>query len=88
MLGYGVTKGSVRIPIAVLSPDFRTAQLGIWCETPTKNNYDYLDYNMRYYNILKDRGWKLYRVFAHEWVNNAEAEKDNLAEVINKYVTK
>ena len=88
VLGYGVTKGSVRIPIAVLSPDFRTAQLGIWCETPTKNNYDYLDYNMRYYNILKDRGWKLYRVFAHEWVNNAEAEKDNLAEVINKYVTK
>ena len=87
VLGYGVTDGSVRIPIAVLSPDYKTAQLGIWCETPTKKNYNYLDYNMRYYDILENRGWKLFRVFAHEWVNNAEAERKNLAEVIKKYIT-
>ena len=82
-----MTDGSVRIPIAVLSPDYKTAQLGIWCETPTKKNYNYLDYNMRYYDILENRGWKLFRVFAHEWVNNAEAERKNLAEVIKKYIT-
>ena len=88
VVGYGVTKGSIRIPVAVLSPDLKRAQLGIWCETATKKNYNYLDYNMRYFNILKERGWNMHAVYAHEWVNNAEAERDNLAEAVKKYVTK
>lgn len=88
VLGYGVTEGSVKIPVAVLSPDLKQAQLGIWCETPTKKDYNYLDYNMRYFDILKERGWEMYPVYAHEWVNNAEAERDNLAAAIKKYVTK
>ena len=88
VVGYGVTKGSIRIPVAVLSPDLKRAQLGIWCETATKKNYNYLDYNMRYFNILKERGWNMHAVYAHEWVNNAEAERDNLDEAVKKYVTK
>ena len=43
---------------------------------------------MRYFDILKERGWEMYPVYAHEWVNNAEAERDNLAAAIKKYVTK
>ena len=84
---YGVTKGSVRIPIAILSPDLTTAEAGIWCERKRRID-EYLDYEMRYYNILKSRGWNLIRVFAHDWVDNGDAEKRNLTEIIYKYITK
>lgn len=83
---YGVTEGSVRIPVAVLSQDLKEAQLGVWCEKPTGNKYNYLDYNMRYADSLKERGWNLYRIYAHDWADNAEAERDALAAALKKYV--
>lgn len=83
---YGVTEGSVRMPIAVLSEDMSCAQLGIWCEVPTGNKYNYLDYNMRYFDILKGRGWNLHRICAHDWADNAEAERESLDAALKKYV--
>ncbi len=84
--GYGVTEGSVRMPIAVLSADLGEAQLGVWCEKPTGGKYNYLDYNMRYVQTLKDCGWNLHRICAHDWIDNAEAERESLAAAIGKYV--
>ena len=75
VIGYGVTDGSVRIPIAVLSKDLQSAVLGVWCELPTEKNYDFFDYNLRYYNSLVERNWDLHRVSIHEWYDNNEAEK-------------
>lgn len=72
--GYGVTDGSIRIPIAVLSRDLKTAVLGIWCELPTEKKYDYFDYNLLYYNSLRARNWNMHRVSIHEWFDNKEAE--------------
>lgn len=82
--GYGVTDGSVRIPIAILSPDLQEAQLGIWCELPTEEKYNYLDYNLLYYNNLSERGWKLHRIPIHEWFDNNEAEKQRLKNIISE----
>lgn len=83
---YGVTEGSVRMPIAVLSSDMQRAELGVWCEKPTGNKYNYLDYNMRYYMNFAACGWNLCRIYAHDWVDNAEAEREALAAALKKYV--
>ena len=84
VVGYGVTKGSVRIPLAVLDESLSEAKLGVWCELPTKKDYDYIDYNARYYNNLVSRGWKMHRIFAHDWVSNNETERRKLRELIAK----
>ena len=58
IINYGVTDGSVRIPIAVLSKDLSHALAGIWCEIPVLKKYDYIDYNIKYVRSLCGRGWK------------------------------
>ncbi len=75
---YGVTKGSVKIPVAVLSEDLTEAKVGIWCEKALGKDNNYIDYNMRYYGNLVARGWKLCRVYAHDWIDNAQAERNQL----------
>ena len=83
---YGVTDGSVRMPVAVLSEDLSRAELGIWCEQPVGKKYNYLDYNMRYVETFERCGWKLHRVYAHDWADNAQAEREALAAALAKYV--
>ena len=84
---YGATSGSIRIPIAILSPDKQAAQLGIFCEIPTGKNYDYMDYHAEYYEILESmRQWHLHRICIHDWVDNFKAEKQALGEMIERYV--
>ena len=78
VVGYGVTEGSVRIPVAVLSEDKQQAELGVWCELPTDGKYDYLDYNLLYYQNLTERNWNLHRISIHDWFDNNEAEKQLL----------
>lgn len=87
VIGYGVTDGSVRIPVAVLDPECRSAQLGVWCESPVGKTYDFLDYNVRYPRSLALRGWHLHTVFAHEWADNRAAEEKALSDALAKYVT-
>lgn len=83
VFNYGVTDGSVRIPIAVLSPDLKQALLGVWCEKPVGGKYDYLDYNLRYISNLIRCGWKIHSVFIHDWVDNGQKEKNALIEALN-----
>ncbi len=84
---YGVTAGSVRIPIAVLSEDMNEAKLGIWCEFPFRTaGENYIDENAKRYRSLEERGWKLVRVYAHDWVDNPVAEREALASAVDKYV--
>ena len=78
----GVTDGSVRVPIAVLGKDMTRAVLGVWCERRPENGTDFYDLNVGYYDSLAKRGWKLHRVFAHDWIDNAEAEKKALADAV------
>ena len=84
VVGYGVTKGSVRVPLVVLDESKSEAKLGIWCELPTKKDYDYIDYNVRYFNNLVSRGWTMHRIFAHDFVNNSETEQRKLREILAK----
>lgn len=84
---YGITDGSIRMPIAVLNKDLNAAQLGIWCEYPVQKKYDGLDYNVRYFNTLIERGWTLHRVYIHDYFDNAEAEKAALKAAVQKHVT-
>ena len=86
VLNFGATQGSIRIPIAILNPDKSEAMLGIWCETDPGNTYDYLDYNLRYFRILQgtDRHWQLHRLYIHDWVDNNEAEKNTLREIVSR----
>lgn len=88
VINYGVTDGSVRIPIAILSKDLNKAELGIWCEYPVLKKYDFFDYNVRYVASLIGRGWKLHKVYAHDFFDNVEAEKAALKAAIDKYVAK
>lgn len=88
VINYGVTEGSVHIPIAILSKDMDRAEFGIWCEYPVMKKYNFYDYNVRYVTSLISRGWSLYKVYAHDWFDNAEAEKAALKAAIQKHVTK
>ena len=83
----GVTEGSVRIPIAVLSPDLKSAELGIWCERPPRANEPYIDENSRYYRILENRGWKMHRMCIRDFVYNAAAEVNRLRDKVKECVT-
>lgn len=83
---YGVTDGSVKIPIAILSKDLTRADLGIWCEYPVLNKYDYLDYNVRYVRSLQTRGWNIVRIFIHEWLDNSKTEKKELLKAIKPLI--
>ena len=84
VLNFGVTAGSVRIPVVVLSPDLQYAEAGIFCEIKDDGTYDYLDYNLRYYRILEgpDRGWKLRRLYLQDWIDNRESTQKALGEWI------
>ncbi len=82
--GYGVTEGSVKIPIAVLSPDLSEAVLGIWCELPTGKKYNYIDYNLLYFDSLAARNWNLHRIPVNGWFFDNEAEKNRLKDKILK----
>lgn len=80
---YGVTEGSIRIPIAILSMDKQKALCGLFLEKDLSSQYHYLDYNIRYYNILKTQyDWNLYRVFIHDWIYNKDIVKNKLKEII------
>ncbi len=88
VINYGVTEGSVRIPIAILSKGMDRAEFGIWCEYPVMKKYNFYDYNVRYVTSLIGRGWVFHKVYAHDWFDNAEAEKTALKAAITKHVTK
>ena len=82
VINYGVTEGSVKIPIVVLDESLTSAQLGIWCEKPVGGSYDFLDYNMRYRSSLKARGWALHEIFIHDWVDNNLNERQSLEKAL------
>ncbi len=82
VVNYGVTEGSVKIPIVILDESLTRAQLGIWCEKPVGGSYDFLDYNMRYRSSLKARGWKLHEIFIHDWVDNNLNERQSLEKAL------
>ncbi|MDE7380322.1 MAG: hypothetical protein K2N14_04640, partial [Clostridia bacterium] len=82
VVNYGITEGSVRIPIAVLSKDLKRALLGVWCEKPVGAKYDYIDYNMRYKNSLEACGWKLHTLHIHDWTDNRQNEQESLEKAI------
>ncbi len=86
VLNYGATKGSVKIPLVVLDKTLTRGQFALWCEVPTNNTYDYLDYNVKYYEILKSRGWKFERVFLHDWFYNNQVEEQRLVDAIKKKI--
>ena len=83
VVNFGATNGSIRIPLVILSEDLSRALIGIYCERPISAD-GYIDESIRYYNILKSRGWELYRVRIHDWVNNREAEANSLIQAIQK----
>lgn len=86
VMNYGVTEGSVRIPLAVLDKDLKRAVLGVWCEKPTGGKYDFLDYNMRYKNSLAVCGWKLHDIFIHDWTDNRQSEEEALEKVLKTII--
>lgn len=86
VINCGVTAGSVKIPLVVLSEDLSQAKLGVWLEQPLTKEYDYLDYNLRYVESLRERGWNVERLYIHDWVDNNAYEKQKLKEAIEKYV--
>jgi len=81
---YGVTDGSVRVPIAILDEKRENALIGLWCESAVPYE-EFLDRNMRRFDSLKDRGWKLERICAADWCDNAVAERAALKDILEKY---
>lgn len=81
---YGATKGSVRIPLVVLSENLKEAKAGIWCEKDLTKEYSYLDYNMLNYQSLIARGWRMVKIYAHDWQDNALAERERLKDFLQQ----
>ncbi|MDE7086940.1 MAG: hypothetical protein K2O67_01985, partial [Clostridia bacterium] len=82
VINYGVTDGSVRIPVAVLDKDLKTALLGVWCEKPAGGRYDFIDLNMRYKKSLERCGWKIHSVSIYDWVDNGKNERKALEKAL------
>ena len=81
----GATEGSIRIPLAILNEDRNEANLAIFCEMPILGER-YTDFMGKYIDILKGRGWNIYRIFAHDWIDNAVAERQELLSVLRRFV--
>ena len=47
---------------------------------------NYLEENKEYVNSLKNRGWKLTRVFAQDWFDNTKSEMEKLKSFVNSNV--
>lgn len=84
-LNCGATEGSIRIPLAILNEERTEAKLAIFCEYPIAGER-YTDFMGKYTDILKNRGWNIYRIFAHDWIDNAVAEREELLRVLRKFV--
>ena len=84
--GYGGTKGSVRIPIVVMSEDGRRAALGVFCETAHRAGEDYYDCNEGRVNSLISRGWKIIRVYAHDFSDNGRATRERIAKAVERFI--
>ena len=79
-----MTYGSVRIPLVILSKDRKKALHGFFLEKNIKNDYNYFDYNIKYYKILVEQfNWNLSRIFIHEWFVNNQVVKENIKKVID-----
>ncbi len=87
VIDCGVTEGSVKLPIVILNKSQTAAEFTIWCEKPLKKDYDYIDYNLKYVEILRSRNWVIRRLYAHDWVDNNLSEKKALKTDLEKYVT-
>ena len=86
---YGVTEGSVRIPIAVLDESGNSARFGLWCEMPANRKYDYLDYENLYFRILTGMfGWEMIRVPIFDWYNDGDNERKRIAAFIASVAAK
>ncbi|MBQ8839789.1 MAG: DUF4011 domain-containing protein [Clostridia bacterium] len=81
--GYGVTEKSLRIPIAILSKDKTHASLAIFCETDITDGDRYVDSWVNYPETMEGRGWKLHRMYIHDWYFNHEAELKALKNAIS-----
>ena len=84
VVNYGATKGSIKIPVVILSKDLTQAECALWCETQLDKTYNYTDYNVKYYGILEQRGWKMMRVFINDWVVCQVEEKEKIKKYINE----
>ncbi len=85
--GYGVTEKSLRIPIVILNKDKTHADLGIFCETDIADGERYTDTWVNYPETLEARGWKLHRMYIHDWYFNREAELKALKNAIQAFIT-
>lgn len=81
----GATEGSIRIPLAILNEDRTEANLAVFCEMPILGER-YTDFTGKYIDILKARGWNVYRIYAHDWIDNAAAEREELLRVLRRFV--
>ena len=86
VIDCGMNIGSVKLPIVILSKDLQQAQLALWCERPVEGNTDFIDYNVRYVESLRNRGWNIVRTYIHDWVDNNASERKLIAKAIEKYV--
>lgn len=84
--GYGVTEKSLSIPIAILSADKTHAEIGIFCETQLKEGDRYLDNWVNYPETLEARGWKLHKMYIHDWYFNREESLESLKKAIHPYI--
>ena len=85
---YGVTDGSIRIPIAILSKDYREAECGLWVEAELNTKkYNYIDYNTTFFDTLVNKNhWKMMRIAILEWYSNNDAIKQSLTKFIKENI--
>lgn len=74
----------VKASVAVLSGDHSRVALAVWCERPVRDKKEYFDYAVREYGEILKSGVASYRVFIHDWYDNAKNEKAALAAALEK----
>ncbi len=85
IFNYGVTEGSVKIPLVVLNKDKQEALFALFLEKDITSKYNYLDYNIKYYDILKNNyKWNIQRVFINDWVFNQDMVKNKIKLMIEQ----
>ena len=72
--------------LTVLSEDKHSALFGIMCETDIGRRYNYVDYNVRYSDILSHRGWKLYRLNILDWFDRGVEMPQAMTEFIKQNI--
>ena len=74
--------GDYHINLAIYDENDKSYKLGIICDINNESNINSRQTLLHQERYLQARGWKIYRIFSHNWYNDANHELRNIRRIL------